>query len=65
MRYAVIFEFTILDPEISDGKWHKDYLNNDEKGFTFEEAESVAGDLRISSVSYNRNVEVVELGKEK
>lgn len=61
MRYQVNFEFTILDPEISDGKWHKDYLNNNGEGFTFEEAEDIACQLRSSDLMPHRNVEVIEM----
>ena len=61
MRYQVNFEFTILDSEISDGKWHKDYVNNNGAGFTFEEAEDVACQLRVSNLMPHRNVEVIEM----
>lgn len=61
MKYRVEFEFMVADVEVSDGKWHKDYLDNNGAGFTLDEAEVVACDLRASSVCYNRNVDVVEM----
>lgn len=60
-RYRVDFEFRCIDLEISDGKWHKDFLDNNGAGFTFEEAEEVACELRASTIQDTRWAEVVEM----
>ena len=61
MKYKVTFEFTIFDPEISDGKWHPDCLDNNGEGFDFEEAEYLACDLRSNTAIACRNVDVTEM----
>lgn len=60
-KYRVEFEFKVVDYEVSDGKWHKDFLDNNGKGFTFEDAEKLAGDLRYNEFVHHRNVDVVEI----
>lgn len=61
MRYKVTFEFMVADAEVSDGKWHSDFLDNNGEGMTFEDAERTACELRAQSVTYTRNVDVVEM----
>ena len=63
-KYRVEFEFMITDPDVTDGKWHKDYLDNNGEGYTFEDAESVACSLRTDTVCCKRWVEVVEMREE-
>ena len=60
-RYRVDFEFMIADADISDGKWHRDFLDANGEGFTFEEAERIAGELRASSLHYTKWAEVVKM----
>ena len=60
-KYRVEFEFMVSEADITDGKWHKDYLDNNGEGFTFDEAERVACDLRGTSVCYIKWAEVVEM----
>lgn len=60
-KYRVEFEFKVADVDASDRRWHKDYLDNNGAGFTFEQAELVACDLRAGNVCYHRNVNVVEM----
>jgi len=60
-KYRVEFEFRVIDPEISDGKWHKEYLDNNGEGMTFEEAERVACDVRENEFYDTKNVDVVEI----
>ena len=59
-RYQVRFEFRYADADISDGKYHVDYLDNNGEGFTFEEAERVACELRASNIQDTRWAEVIE-----
>ena len=47
--------------DVSDGKWHKDFLDNNGAGFTFEDAEYVACELRASTIAYVKWAEVVEM----
>lgn len=61
MKYRVNFEFMYIEPEISDGKWHQDFLDNNGDGFTFEDAERAAGLLRVSNVCRVHWAEVVEM----
>lgn len=61
MMYKVKFEFRLLDTEISDGRWHEAEMNNNGQGYTFDEAESIACDLRSDVICDNRNVEVEEM----
>jgi len=60
-RYRVEFEFMYRDPEISDGKYHIDYLDNNGEGFTLQEAEDVAKFVRASEILYIKWAEVVEM----
>lgn len=60
-RYRVEFEFMIKDAEISDGEWHRDFLDANGEGFTFEEAERIAGDLRASALHHTKWAEVVKI----
>lgn len=60
-KYKVVFEFMCADADVSDGKWHKDYLDNNGDGFTFEEAEDVASEIRTSTIQYTKWAEVVEM----
>lgn len=59
MKYEVRFQF-----KNSLGEWKDDYLNNNGKGFTMEEAEAVALDLVNTSVVITRNVHIVKLNEE-
>ena len=61
MKYRVDYEFMILDPDITDGKWHQDFLDNNGAGFTFEEAEHCACELRASQYIDCRWAEVTEM----
>lgn len=61
MKYRIEFEFMNTDVETTDGKWHKDFLDNNGAGFTFEDAEYVACELRASTISYVKWAEVVEM----
>lgn len=60
-KYKVVFEFMYADADVSDGKWHKDYLDNNGAGFTFEEAEDVASEIRASTIADVKWAEVVEM----
>lgn len=60
-KYKVQFEFRCADLEVSDGKWHKDYLDNNGVGYTFEEAEDVACKLRASIIQDTKWAEVIEM----
>ncbi len=60
-KYKVNYEFMYADADISDGKWHEDYLDNNGAGFTFEEAEDVACKLRASTIADVKWAEVVEM----
>lgn len=50
-----------IEPDITDGKWHQDFLDNNGDGFTFAEAEEVAGHLRASTICRVHWAEVVEM----
>ena len=60
-KYQVRYEFRYADVDVSDGKYHVDYLDNNGTGFTFEEAEHVASELRASTIADVRWAEVVEM----
>lgn len=62
--YRVEFEFMLNDIEITDHKWHKDFLDNNGDGFTFEEAERLACELRYDEFFRTRNIDVVEMMQE-
>ncbi len=57
-KYKVTFE--VLAP---NGWWHDDDLTNNGKGFTYEDAEDIARQLRTSAENGIRhdNIRVVEL----
>ena len=57
-KYKVNFEFMMKDSAITDNVFHKDYLDNNGDGFTLEEAENVAFDLRINSLCYFRYINI-------
>ena len=57
-KYRVVFEFMLDDIEISDEAYHKDFLDNNGKGFDFSEAESIACDLRMNEFCDIRNVDI-------
>lgn len=60
-KYQVRYEFRYADVDVSDGKYHVDYLDNNGAGFTFEEAEHVASELRASTIADVKWAEVVEM----
>lgn len=60
-RYRVEFEFMCTDLEVSDGKWHKDCLDNNGAGYAFEDAERIACELRASTIQDTKWAEVVEI----
>lgn len=60
-KYRVEFEFMYAEPDISDGKCHMDYLDNKGEGFTFEEAERIACEVRASNILDVKWAEVVEM----
>ena len=60
-KYKVEFEFMYVDADVSDGKWHKDTLDNNGAGFTLEDAERVACELRASTIQDTKWAEVVEI----
>ena len=60
-KYRVEFEFMYMEPDITDGKWHQDYLDANGEGFTYEEAEHVAQEIRRSSICRVNWAEVVEM----
>lgn len=49
------------EPDISDGKRHQDYLDNNGEGFNFEEAERIACEVRASNILDVKWAEVVEM----
>lgn len=60
-KYKITFDFIVNDID-SDGKWRSDYLDNNDKGFTRDEAEHIAQELKAMSFPYqNRNVIVIEM----
>lgn len=61
MKFRVEFEFKNNDLEVSDGKFHKDYLDNNGAGFSYEDACDVARELHLTSVTDNRNIKIVEI----
>lgn len=61
MRFRVEFEFRNNDLEVSDGKFHNDYLDNNGAGFSYEDACDVARELRYNSAATNRNIKIVEM----
>lgn len=63
MKHKVVFDFKVADYEVSDGKWHRDFLDNNGAGFTFSDAERVAGELRSNTFAYCRNIEIVKIGE--
>lgn len=56
MKYKVDYQF-----KTEGGKWLDDCLNNNGKGFDFEDAECVACEVRSTGVVETRWVEVVEM----
>lgn len=60
-KYKVNYEFKIADVDICDGKWHKDCLDNNGAGYTFEEAENAACNLRANAIINTKWAEVVEM----
>ena len=63
MKYRVWFNFCNLGND-SDFAWHRDFLDNNGKGFTAEEARNVAKDLQESRVAKVKNVMFEEMGTE-
>lgn len=63
MRYRVWFNFCNLGND-SDFAWHRDFLDNNGKGFMAEEARNVAKDLQVSRVAKVKNVMFEEMGTE-
>ncbi len=59
--YRVDFEFMITDPEETDGKWHKDFVDNNGKGFNYGEALHVAYELMQSSIARVRSAKPVKM----
>ena len=57
-RYKIVFE--VLAP---NGWWHDDEITNNGKGFSYENAEHIANQLRTSSDNgiQHDNVRVVEI----
>lgn len=45
----------------SDGKYHKDFLDNNGKGFKYDDAKMLARELKLSDCAYNRNIEIVAM----
>ena len=60
-RYRVDYEFRYCDLDVSDGKFHKDFLDNNGVGFSFEDAERVACELRASTVADVKWAEIVKI----
>ena len=60
-RYKVEFEFKVEDAEVSDGKWHKDFLDNEGAGFTYADASRVASEIRMSDFVTAKNVDVIRM----
>lgn len=56
MKYKVTFEF--LNGE---GKWVKDSLSNNGKGFSLSDAKQVANQIRINSITDVQNIKVEEV----
>ena len=61
MKFRVKFEFKNNDLEVSDGKFHNDYLDNNGAGFSYEDACDVARELHYNSAATNRNIRIVEM----
>lgn len=61
MKFRVEFEFRNNDLEVSDGKFHNDYLDNNGAGFSYEDACDVARELHYNSAATNRNIKIVEM----
>ena len=60
-KYRIEFEFMYKGLEVSDGKNHKDIIDNNGEGFTLEEANALAARLYESEIQYTRWVKVVEM----
>lgn len=60
-RYRVEFEFMYIEPEVSDGKYHKDYVDNNGEGFIKSEAEYIARHIKQSTILDVKWAEVVEM----
>ena len=60
-RYKVNFIYMISNPEISDGNWHSDFLDNNGAGFTLEEAHEVAAMIRQNEYARTKKVDVQEM----
>lgn len=59
-RYKVEFEAMWLGSD-SDGKFHKDFLDNNGSGFDFEEASDVAMELHYDTAARIKNIKIVEM----
>ena len=60
-KYRVEFDSRYNDPEVTDGQFHRDYLDNNGFGFTYDEAVQVKHDLALSSVATNKNFNIVKV----
>lgn len=60
-KYKVEFEFMNMDAEITDGLWHKDYLDNDGDGFDFEDASDIAMEMHYNTAYRHKNIKIVEM----
>lgn len=60
MKFRVEFESMWLGSD-SDGKFHKDFLDNNGSGFDFEVASDIAMELHYNTAAKNKNIKIVEM----
>lgn len=59
-RYRIEFE-SMWRGSDSDGKYHRDFIDDNGKGFKYEDAKRLAIELQLSECTYNRNINIVEI----
>lgn len=63
MKYRVWFSFCNLGFN-TDFRWHRDFLDNNGKGFTAEEARNIVKDLKESRIAKIKDIMFEEIGAE-
>ena len=61
LKYRVDYEFKLLDPMVSDGRYHVTYLDNNGDGFSYEDAKNVSRQLKQSSIQRTAWTKIVEM----
>lgn len=60
-RYKVEFEFMYKGLEVSDGKSHKDIIDNNGEGFIKSDAEYIAKHVKDSKILDVKDVQIKEM----